>query len=47
VFIDIRKSIALVTDMAVPWTHNLSSTETQKITKYENLALEIKKYLEA
>jgi hypothetical protein len=28
--------------MAVPWTHNPSSTETQKITKYENLALEIK-----
>ena len=29
-------------DMAVTWTHKLSRTETQKITKYENLALEIK-----
>jgi len=28
--------------MAVPWTHILSSTETQKITKYENPAPEIK-----
>jgi hypothetical protein len=42
VLIDGRNSIALVTHMAVPWTHILSSTETQKITKYENLALEIK-----
>jgi hypothetical protein len=42
VLIDGRKSITLVTDMAVPWTHILCSTETQKITKYENLALEIK-----
>jgi len=28
--------------MAVLWTHILSSTETQKITKYGNLTLEIK-----
>jgi len=41
-FIDRKNSIALVTDMAFPWTYNLSSTETQKITKYKNLALEIK-----
>jgi hypothetical protein len=32
----------LVTDIAVPLTHNFSKIEAQKITKYENLALEIK-----
>jgi hypothetical protein len=34
--------MALVIDMVVHWTHNFSIAETQKITKYENLALEIK-----
>jgi hypothetical protein len=29
-------------DIAVPLTHNLSNTEAEKITKYENLALGIK-----
>ena len=33
---------ALVIDIAVPLTHNLSKTEAKKITKYENWALEIK-----
>ena len=33
---------ALVIDIAVPLTYNLPITETEKIMKYENLALEIK-----
>jgi hypothetical protein len=32
----------LLTDIAVPLTHTVSKTETEKITKYENFALEIK-----
>ena len=42
-FINRKNSTALVTYMAFPWIHNISSAETQKITKYENLALEFKK----
>ena len=41
VLINRRNQTALVMDIAVPLTHNLSKTEAQKITKYENLALEI------
>ena len=33
--------------MAVSLTPNFPKTEAEKITKYENLALKIKKYLEA
>ena len=40
--IDREEKTALVTDIAVPLTHNLPKTVTQKITKYENLALQIK-----
>ena len=43
-FTDREKKIALVIDIAVPLTHNLSNIETEKITKYENLALEIKQH---
>jgi hypothetical protein len=32
----------LMTAIAVPLTHNLSNTEVEKITKYENLAMQIK-----
>jgi hypothetical protein len=32
----------IVIDMAVPLTYNLSNTEVEKITKCENLALQIK-----
>ena len=41
-FIDREKKIALIIDIAVPLTHNLSNIEAEKITKYENLTLEIK-----
>jgi hypothetical protein len=37
-----RKKTALVTDIALPLSQNLPKTEAQKITKYENLAMEIK-----
>jgi hypothetical protein len=43
VVIDRKNKIALAVDMAVPLVHNFSNTETEKITNYENLALEIKK----
>jgi hypothetical protein len=42
VLIDRQKKTALVTDIAVPLTQNLPKTEAQRITKYENLAMEIK-----
>jgi len=41
-FIDRQKKIALVIDIAVHLTHNLSNIEAEKITKYEHMALEIK-----
>ena len=41
-FID-RENKTEVVNIAVTLTYNLSNTETEKITKYENLALEIKK----
>jgi hypothetical protein len=34
-----------VIDTAVPLTYNLSNTEVEKITKYENLSLQIKNIL--
>jgi len=40
--IDRENKTALVIDIAVPLTHNLPKTETQKFMKYENLTLEIK-----
>ena len=43
-FID-RENKTAVVNIAVPLTYNLSDTETEKITKYENLALENKKYI--
>jgi hypothetical protein len=42
VFINRKNKKELVTDTALPLTDNLSSTETEKFMKYENLALEIK-----
>lgn len=42
VLIDRNKKEAILVDIAVPLTHNLKKTETEKITKYEDLALEIK-----
>jgi len=33
---------ALIIDTAVPLTHNFPKTDTENITKYDNLALEIK-----
>jgi hypothetical protein len=46
VLIDRENKTALVIDIADPLTHNLPETEKKKIKKLENLALEIKKYLE-
>ena len=37
-----RIKTALVFDTAIPLTHNLPKTESEKITKHENLALKIK-----
>jgi len=42
VFINRKNKKELVADTALPLTHNVSSTETEKFMKYENLALEIK-----
>jgi hypothetical protein len=41
VLFDRKKKTPLVIDIAVPLTHNLPKTEREKITKYENLALDI------
>jgi len=41
VLIDRENKTALVTDSAVPLTHNCPKKEAEKITKYENFALEI------
>ena len=32
-------------DIAVPLTHNLPKTETENITKYENMTLEVRNIL--
>ena len=32
----------IVIDISLPLTYNLSNTEVEKITKYENLALQMK-----
>jgi hypothetical protein len=42
VFIDRENTTALLIDTAVPLTDNRPNTEAEKITKYENLVLEIK-----
>ena len=41
-FIDRENTTTFVTDIAVLLAHNRPSTEAEKITKYENLALQIK-----
>jgi hypothetical protein len=41
VLIDRENKTALVMDIAVPLTHNLSSIEAEEIMKYKNLALYI------
>jgi hypothetical protein len=38
----IENKAALVTDIADPFTHNLSNIEAEEIMKYENLALQLK-----
>ena len=43
-FIDRQKKAALMTDIEVPLTPKLSTTKAEKITKFENLALEIKNF---
>jgi hypothetical protein len=47
VLIDRENKTALVIDTAVPLTHNLPKSETEKITKYEKLGPGNKKYPEA
>jgi hypothetical protein len=42
VLISRENKMTLVRDLAVPLTQNLPKTEAEKITKYKNLALEIK-----
>jgi hypothetical protein len=42
VLFDRENTTAIVIDIAVPLTHNRPNTEAEKITKYDNLALEIK-----
>jgi hypothetical protein len=44
VFIDRQKKAALMIDIEVPLTPKLSTTKAEKITKCENLALEIKNF---
>jgi hypothetical protein len=44
VLIDRKNKTVLVIDIAVPLIHNLSNTGAEKITNYENLALEIRKF---
>lgn len=41
VLISRENKIALITDIAVPFTHNLSRTEAEYIMKYKQFALEI------
>jgi len=41
VFIDRQKKAVFMIDIEVPLTPKLSKTKAEKITKYENLALEI------
>jgi hypothetical protein len=42
VVIDRENKTALVIDTAVPLTHNLPKTESEKITKYETLPWKLK-----
>jgi hypothetical protein len=42
VLINRENKTAFVTDIAVPLTNNLSNTQAEKITKHENLALQVK-----
>jgi hypothetical protein len=44
-FIDVENKTAVV-NITVPLNYNPSNTETEKITKYENLVLEIKNICE-
>ncbi|RWS07586.1 uncharacterized protein B4U79_14051, partial [Dinothrombium tinctorium] len=43
ILIDKQKQFTQLIDVAVPLTHNLSNTESTKIKKYQNLAIEIKR----
>lgn len=42
VLIEKYQKFGIIIDIAVPLSHNIMKTETEKITKYENLALELK-----
>jgi hypothetical protein len=42
-----KTTLFIIETAAVPLTRSLPITEAEKITEYENLVLEIKKYLEA
>jgi hypothetical protein len=42
VFVDRENKTALVIDIAVPLTHNVSNIEAEEIEKNENLVLQIK-----
>jgi len=41
--IDRKNKTVLLIDIAVPLIRNLSNIEAEKITNYENLAMEVKK----
>jgi len=47
VFINTENKTARVIHTAVALAYNLPRTETEKIKNYENVVLEIKKYVEA
>ncbi|MBZ5796461.1 hypothetical protein K8353_40995, partial [Burkholderia contaminans] len=42
VLINKQQRRGIIIDIAVPLTHNIQKTEREKITKYENLAIELK-----
>jgi len=41
VLIDREYKAAFLMDIAIPLTHNIPKTEAEKVTKYENVVLEI------
>jgi hypothetical protein len=42
IVIDRQKKTASIIDIAIPLTHNIQPTENEKVSKYEDLALQIK-----
>ncbi|KAL1448628.1 hypothetical protein WDU94_003702, partial [Cyamophila willieti] len=43
VYINKQENNAIIIDVAVPLTHNVQKTETEKVTKYEDLKEEMKR----